>query len=97
MSGSYVAPAGQFCAANKVQPLPRKRMGMGLLDGASGNDFGVSDRGYSPQVADKVGWLITPPKKKPKHVSVKRTKKVSPLTKIAQAWEDPETFRPAGP
>jgi hypothetical protein len=31
------------------------------------------------------------------YCSVKRTKKVSPLTVIAEKWEDPETFRTMSP
>lgn len=92
LAGRYRA-TGIHCAGSGLPPTPAKRMGMGPLDKAKAKAYGVADLGYQPRVMGKAEWLNIPAKKKVRHCRVKRTKKVSPLTNIMKAWEDPETFR----
>lgn len=86
-------PKGLYCAANNLPPTPVKRLGRSPLEGAVSRSFGVGDRGLV-HLDDAPKWVRDCDKPEVQPCRTKRIKKPSPLTKIAEAWEDTETFRP---
>jgi len=90
---SVSKPVGLFSASHPELPRPKPRR-LGIFRNPNARDM---SHGYFPAdiVADIPKWVRQADKREVR-CSVRRTKKVSPLTVIAEKWEDSETFKPQG-
>lgn len=97
VAATYSPPVGLHCAATGAPPLPRKRA-------ARFNEY-IPKKGHAhcirlePEPPRTLSERLMPSQRikvrvRECYLEEPQTRGVSPLTKIAKAWEDPETFRP---
>src|SRR5882724_10044348 len=90
--GSY-SPIGLFGASHPGVTQPRHKQGYVRRPPGPPRSFN-KQAAFDLANAHRPEWVSVPKKRKKIGCSIKRTKKISPLTKIAEAWEDQETFAP---
>lgn len=91
--GPRNAPTGLFRATHPDAPRIEVRKPFARLLNPSQRNWNVAGD-YCPTSDNRPPWVYRPDMPKPRLCAVKRTKRVSPLIKIAKAWKDQETFAP---